>query len=101
MVNPITTLTTDSGAADCSQAAMKVAIFSRVSDVTLVDVTRDAKPQEVAHASFVLGMELSAREPWTWRWRGRTEVPGRARVIWIPRLAPFRAHHTTACRIRG
>ncbi len=55
MANPIITLTSDFGAADGFPAAMKAAILSRVSDVTLVDVTHDVPPQDVAHASFVLG----------------------------------------------
>ncbi|MCH8103169.1 MAG: SAM-dependent chlorinase/fluorinase [Chloroflexi bacterium] len=55
MANPIITLTTDFGAADGFPAAMKAAILSRIRDVTLVDVTHDVPPRDVAHASFVLG----------------------------------------------
>ncbi len=54
MANPIITLTTDFGSADGFPAAMKAAILSRIRDVTLVDVTHDVPPQDVAHASFVL-----------------------------------------------
>ncbi|MCH7735652.1 MAG: SAM-dependent chlorinase/fluorinase [Chloroflexi bacterium] len=55
MANPIITLTSDFGSSDGFPAAMKAAILSRVSDVTLVDVTHDVPPQDVAHGSFVLG----------------------------------------------
>ena len=55
MPNPIITLTSDFGSSDGFPAAMKAAILSRAPDVTLVDVTHEAPPQGVAHASFVLG----------------------------------------------
>ncbi len=54
MAHSIITLTTDFGSSDGFPAAMKAAILSRISDVTLVDVTHDVPPQDVAHASFVL-----------------------------------------------
>ena len=55
MPTPIITLTTDFGAPDGFPAAMKAAILGRIRDVTLVDVTHEVPPQDVAHASFVLG----------------------------------------------
>ncbi len=61
MPNPIITLTTDFGAADGFPAAMKASILGRVPDVTLVDVTHDVPPQDVAHGSFVPGMISEVR----------------------------------------
>ena len=63
MPNPIITRTTDFVAADGFPAAKKTAVLSLITDGTLVDVTHDAPPQDVAHAHFVLGTALFESEP--------------------------------------
>jgi S-adenosylmethionine hydrolase len=51
----IITLTTDFGNADGFQAAMKAVILRWAPDARIVDITHGTPPQNVAHASFVLG----------------------------------------------
>lgn len=51
---PIVTLTTDFGSADGYVAAMKGVMLAVEPRLTLVDVSHDVPPQNVAHGSFVL-----------------------------------------------
>lgn len=51
---PIVTLTTDFGTADGYVAAMKGVMLAVEPRLTLVDVSHDVPPQNVAHGSFVL-----------------------------------------------
>lgn len=53
-MRPIITLLTDFGTADGYVAQMKGVISSHAPDVTLVDITHDIAPQDVAHARFVV-----------------------------------------------
>ena len=55
MTSPIITLTSDFGSRDGFVAAMKGVILGISPDVTLADITHDVPPQDIAHASFVLG----------------------------------------------
>ena len=55
VTSPIITLTTDFGSRDGYAAAMKGVILGIHSGITIVDVTHDVPPQDVAHAAFVLG----------------------------------------------
>ena len=55
MTSPIITLTTDFGSRDGYAAAVKGAILSVHRDVTIVDVSHDVPPQDVAHGAFLLG----------------------------------------------
>ena len=49
------TLTTDFGASDSYVGAMKGVALSIAPDVTIVDVSHHIRPQDIAHAAFVLG----------------------------------------------
>ena len=49
------TLTTDFGSADGFPASMKGVILGINPGAAIVDVTHEAPPQDIAHASFVLG----------------------------------------------
>ena len=51
---PIATLTTDFGTADGYVAAMKGVMLSIEPRLTLVDVSHDVPPQDVAHGAFAL-----------------------------------------------
>ena len=51
---PIVTLTTDFGTADGYVAAMKGVMLAIEPRLTLVDVSHDVPPQDVAHGAFVL-----------------------------------------------
>jgi S-adenosylmethionine hydrolase len=55
VTSPIITLTTDFGSRDGYAAAMKGVILGIHPGATIVDVTHDVPPQDVAHAAFVLG----------------------------------------------
>ena len=55
VTSPIITLTTDFGSHDGYAAAMKGVILGILPGATIVDVTHDVPPQDVAHAAFVLG----------------------------------------------
>ena len=55
MSAPIVTLTSDFGSVDGFVAAMKGVLLGICPDATLVDVSHDIPPQDVAHAAFVLG----------------------------------------------
>ena len=52
---PIITLTTDFGWRDHYVGAMKGVILEICPDVTIVDVSHDVPPQDVAHGAFVIG----------------------------------------------
>ena len=54
-MTPIITLTSDFGQSDGYPAAMKAVILGIAPDALVIDITHDAAPQAVAHASFVLG----------------------------------------------
>ena len=51
---PIVTLTTDFGMADGYVAAMKGVMLAIAPSLTLVDVSHEVPPQDVAHGAFVL-----------------------------------------------
>ena len=55
VTSPIITLTTDFGSRDGYAAAMKGVILGIHHGATIVDVTHDVPPQDIAHAAFVLG----------------------------------------------
>ena len=55
MTSPIITLTTDFGSRDGYAAAIKGAILSVHRDVTIVDLSHEVPPQDVAHGAFLLG----------------------------------------------
>ena len=55
MTSPTITLTTDFGSRDGYAAAMKGVILGIHPGATIVDVTHDVPPQDIAHAAFVLG----------------------------------------------
>lgn len=50
----IVTLITDMGHKDFYVASIKGAIYSKIKDVTIVDISHDIKPFDIAHASYVL-----------------------------------------------
>ena len=56
--SPIITLTTDFGLADPYVAAMKGVILSLNPAATIVDITHQVRPQQVAQAAFLLGQAL-------------------------------------------
>ena len=56
--SPIITLTTDFGLADPYVAAMKGVILSLNPAATIVDVTHQVRPQQVAQAAFLLAQAL-------------------------------------------
>jgi hypothetical protein len=62
---PIITLTTDFGLADPYVAVMKGVILSLNPAVTIVDVTHDVRPQQVAQAAFLLAQALPYFPPGT------------------------------------
>jgi hypothetical protein len=53
--NRVITFTTDFGSADAYLAAMKGVALGIVPDLTLVDITHEVPPQDIAHGAFVLG----------------------------------------------
>lgn len=53
--HPLITLTTDFGSADGFPASIKGVILGINPGAAIVDVTHEAPPQDIAHASFVLG----------------------------------------------
>jgi hypothetical protein len=56
--SPIITLTTDFGLADPYVAAMKGVILSLNPAATIVDITHQVRPQQVAQAAFLLAQAL-------------------------------------------
>ena len=62
---PIITLTTDFGLADPYVAAMKGVILSLNPAVTIVDITHQVGPQQVAQAAFLLAQVLPYFPPGT------------------------------------
>jgi S-adenosylmethionine hydrolase len=56
--SPIITLTTDFGLADPYVAAMKGVILSISPAATIVDITHQVRPQQVAQAAFLLAQAL-------------------------------------------
>lgn len=50
----IVTLITDMGNKDFYVASIKGAIYSKIMDVTIVDISHEIKPFDIAHASYVL-----------------------------------------------
>lgn len=50
----IVTLITDMGNKDFYVASIKGAIYSKIEGVTIVDISHDIKPFDIAHASYVL-----------------------------------------------
>jgi S-adenosylmethionine hydrolase len=56
--SPIITLTTDFGLADAYVAAMKGVILSLNPAATIVDITHQIRPQQVAQATFLLAQAL-------------------------------------------
>jgi S-adenosylmethionine hydrolase len=55
---PIITLTTDFGLADAYVGALKGVLLSLNPAVTIVDITHQVRPQQVAQAAFLLGQVL-------------------------------------------
>jgi hypothetical protein len=55
MSSPIITLTTDFGSRDGFVAAMKGVILNICPDATLVDISHEVPPHDIAHGAFVLG----------------------------------------------
>src|SRR5699024_6801651 len=51
---PIITLTTDFGRKDPSVAAVKGAIYSELSDVTIVDISHEISPFHIAEAAYII-----------------------------------------------
>lgn len=62
---PIITLTTDFGLADPYVAAMKGVILSLNPAVTIVDITHEVRPQQVAQGAFLLSQALPYFPPGT------------------------------------
>ena len=56
--SPVITLTTDFGLADPYVAAMKGVILSLNPAATIVDITHEVRPQQVAQAAFLLSQAL-------------------------------------------
>ena len=63
--SPIITLTTDFGLDDPYVAAMKGVILSLNPAVTIVDITHQVRPQQVAQATFLLAQALPYFPPGT------------------------------------
>jgi S-adenosylmethionine hydrolase len=63
--SPIITLTTDFGLADPYVAAMKGVILSHNPAATIVDITHEVRPQQVAQAAFLLAQALPYFPPGT------------------------------------
>ena len=63
--SPIITLTTDFGLADPYVAAMKGVILSLNAAATIVDITHEVRPQQVAQAAFLLAQALPYFPPGT------------------------------------
>ena len=63
--SPIITLTTDFGLADPYVAAMKGVILSLNPAASIVDITHDVRPQQVAQAAFLLTQALPYFPPGT------------------------------------
>ncbi len=51
---PIITLTTDFGTKDANVAAVKARIYSELSDVTIVDISHEIQPFDIAEGAFVV-----------------------------------------------
>jgi S-adenosylmethionine hydrolase len=62
---PIITLTTDFGLADPCVAAMKGVILSLNPAATIVDITHEVRPQQVAQGAFLLSQALPYFPPGT------------------------------------
>jgi S-adenosylmethionine hydrolase len=63
--SPVITLTTDFGLADPYVAAMKGVILSLNPSATLVDITHQIRPQQVAQAAFLLAQAFPFFPPGT------------------------------------
>jgi S-adenosylmethionine hydrolase len=63
--SPIITLTTDFGLADPYVAAMKGVILSLNPAATIVDITHEVRPQQIAQAAFLLAQALPYFPPGT------------------------------------
>ena len=78
---PPITLTTDFGTRDYYVAAMKGVILGIAPHATIVDITHEIEPQNVAQAAFIL------RHTWASYPPGTVHVAGRIMVKRMPRLA--------------
>lgn len=65
---PLITLTTDFGTSDHFVAAMKGVIYSICPEATVVDLTHELRPFDVAEAAFTFG------EAWRWFPKGTVHV---------------------------
>lgn len=65
---PLVTLTTDFGTSDHFVAAMKGVIYTICPEATVVDLTHDLRPFDVAEAAFTFG------EAWRWFPKGTVHV---------------------------